>query len=137
MLRPLVLITLEAVVTVDIAPHSRRTVLAGAIGALAATVAGALGRPMPVQAHDPDDVRLGDTNNATATTVVNNSSSGQSAIWGNATAATGANVGVRGDAASQAGWAVWGNAPSGVGVYGLSNLQAGVRGSSYYGVGVT
>lgn len=51
-------------------PRSRRALLAGGIGGLAAFVASALGRPLPARAGTDGDVVLGATNRASATTIV-------------------------------------------------------------------
>jgi hypothetical protein len=49
------------------APRSRRTLLAGILGGMAATVAGAVGRASPVSAASGDPVRMGRTNKAGGT----------------------------------------------------------------------
>jgi hypothetical protein len=52
------------------APRSRRMFMTGALGAVAATVASAIGRPAPVLAGSDGDVVLGQLNNATTTTSI-------------------------------------------------------------------
>ena len=53
-------------------PRTHRAVLAAAIGAAAATVALALGRPLPAIAADGGPVVIGSTNDGTNTTIVRN-----------------------------------------------------------------
>jgi len=55
---------------------SRRTLLTGAIGGLAALAAGAIAHADPVRANDPNDVVLGTSNSATTTTAITNNSNG-------------------------------------------------------------
>jgi hypothetical protein len=117
-------------------PRSRRALLAAGAGALVAGTAHAFGRPAVVRAGADGDVVLGATNNATTTTVVNNSTASESAIWGSATAVSGLGVGVRGDTGAPAGTGVWGNAGNGTGVRGTATGGNGVRGESDSGYGV-
>jgi hypothetical protein len=113
--------------------RTRRALLGAGVGAMAATVLAALGRPLRAEANH-GDVHLGTDNVATSTTVITNTDVGESALWGNSTATAGVNVGVRGDANSAAGFGVWGRglATSGTG------RSIGVRGESAMdnGVGV-
>jgi hypothetical protein len=102
-------------------PTSRRALLAGTVGGLAALAAQALGRPRSASAHDPDDVLLGGSNTATFMTRIYNSFPDRSAIGGEATAA---------------GSGVYGSSQSGPGIDGYSGSGQGVYGSSLLGVGV-
>jgi hypothetical protein len=90
--------------------RTRRTVLAAAVGAAAATAASALGRPGPVEAHDADDVRLGGFNTAFGITT----------IWHqNGSAFKAETIG---------GTGVWGASAAFRGVYGSSGTGTGVIG---------
>jgi hypothetical protein len=100
-------------------PTSRRALLAGTVGGLAALAAQALGGPRPASAHDPDDVRLGSSNVATSATLIQNTATDASAAFGTA-----------------AGTGVWGDSVTGTGVQGHSNSGTGVDGFSG-GVGKT
>lgn len=142
-------------VETSIAPQSRRAILAALGGGLAALIAQALGRPLPVRAdhgQPGQDLLKNVTNSATATTrlsadlfasdvleVANNTGSGAgTAIRGTTHGATG----VRGE--TQDGTGVHGLAKSvGVGVRGESwssdgvegvGIGAGVYGTGGYGV---
>jgi hypothetical protein len=95
-------------------PRSRRALMAGLAGGLAAAVAGGLGRAQPASAHDADDVRLGRHNSATSTTSITNTAANDIAFRGTAE-----------------GFGVWGHSPLGTGVYGSSHSGYGVGGSSY------
>jgi hypothetical protein len=108
-------------------PRSRRALLAAALGAAAATVAGAIGRPAPVSALDPNDVVLGTSNTATSPTTVNNTRADNRSFAGTA---------IKG--VSTAGTGVWGVGGSGPGVYGESSVTAGdgVSGLSNAGAGL-
>lgn len=110
-------------------PRSRRALLAAALGAAAATVAGALGRPFPVTAANGDVVHVGDSLTGTQTTTLTNTVSdpatlGKNAINGVATAG----LGIYGRSASASG--VYGTSTSGPGVSGVSVADAGVAGRS-------
>lgn len=52
--------------------RSRRALLLGAVGGLGALAAQALGRPVPVNANDPNDVVLGGVNTTTSVTSIEN-----------------------------------------------------------------
>jgi hypothetical protein len=106
-------------------PTSRRALLAGTVGGLAALAAQALGRPRSASAHDPDDVLLGGSNTATFMTRIYNSFPDRSAIGGEA---TGSGSGV--DGSSQSGPGIEGYSGSGQGVYGSSLLGVGVFGEA-------
>jgi hypothetical protein len=96
--------------------QSRRALLGGAIGGLAALVANALGRPAIVAAHDPDDVRLGTDNSTAGFTIVQCTTEG-----GN---------GFQGTAHGDGSWGLVGNSDTGVGVYGLGGTGTGVYGTT-------
>jgi hypothetical protein len=114
---------------------SRRALLAGALGGLGAWAASAIGRADPARAVNGDPVTVGGTLTGTATTKITNTDPGESAIWGNASNATGTGIGVRGDSAS-AGYGVWGRCPTGWGVFGDSTSSYGVYGHSTSSAGV-
>lgn len=125
---------------------SRRAVLAAAAGGVGAWLASALGRAAPVAAADGDVVHVGDNLTGSETTQLTVTTSGFSALWGNASATTGPGVGVRGDTASAASGAagvlgigpvvgVLGNG-GGRGVRGVGN-GIGVQGESPGGLGVS
>ena len=96
--------------TTDVtAPRSRRAILAGAAGGLAALVAQALGRPAIVRAGSDGDVVLGAPNTTTGNTRIEN---------------TGTGVGFVGISGSS------------IGVNGVSELYIGARGQSKSWIGV-
>jgi hypothetical protein len=123
-------------------PSSRRTLLAGALGGLAAAVAGTLGRAQPARAHDPDDVRLGAANSTIYETQLINTSTNVTALL---CLANGEGHGVSGQSTSgdgvfgtsKSGDGVAGGSTSGRGVYGQSISGSGVHGSSPSGIGVS
>lgn len=92
-------------------PSSRRALLGAGLGALAATVAGALGRAAPVRAANGDTVTVGGDFTGTNVTKITNTT------W--------------------LGTAFWGEGSSGTGVRGTSDRTSGVSGYSYDGVGVS
>jgi hypothetical protein len=110
---------------------SRRALLTGAFGGVAAAVAGSLGRARPVAAHDPDDVRLGASNSADIRTTIVSTTTDGDAFGGYA---NGQGIGLYGQ--SQSGWGVTGWSGLGTGVYGASSSGTGLRGSSHDQVGV-
>ena len=59
---------------------SRRALLGAALGAAAASVANALGKPTPVRANDPNDVLLGGSNVASAQTGISNSTTSSTVL---------------------------------------------------------
>jgi hypothetical protein len=96
---------------IETAPtRSRRTLLMGLAGGLAAAAAGTLGRPQPASAH-PRHVHLGVANKARVVTSITN---------------TATNGGAFGGGASGTGTGVYGSSPWGVGVYGASQYDTGV-----------
>jgi hypothetical protein len=123
------------------APRSRRALLAGALGGVAALAANAIGRPLEVRAADNGNFVLGNTNNATQLTyLLNNTDSDtvlgiQSTTGGLAiSGVSNTNDGVVGTSQG-AGNGVFGTSSTGVGVKGVGAF--GVHGSnSANGVGV-
>ena len=113
-------------IAIDPAAHrSRRAVLAAGVGAVAATIATAVGRPEIARAGSDGDVVLGAYNATTTTTEVENTYSGRDALSG---VALGTGRGVYGY--SQSGHAVEGEANTGIGVFGTSSSGDGVHGES-------
>jgi len=123
------------------APRTRRNILAGAVVGLAAWAASALGRPEAVQAHDPDDVALGDNNYGNHATVVHCLVEGGAALAGHSkdghglegtTDSTEDRSGVMGSASATTGnaYGVHGRSPSpgGTGVYGETTAAKGGTG---------
>jgi len=108
---------------VDSVPRSRRAILMGAIGGVAAATGAALGRPAAVRAGVDGDVVLSAVNVGSATTEVQLGVSANPAILGTNTTASG--VGLRG---TGPGYGVVGVSDL-VGVEGRS-VDAGVRGVS-------
>ena len=91
-------------------PKTRRAILFGALGAVTASVAAAVGRVNPVVAADGDPILVGHTDSATSTTELD---------------ATGLGV-----------TSFYASSDSGTGVYGFGNSYAGVEGRSNSGYGV-
>jgi len=106
-----------------VTPRSRRAVLAGALGGVAAAAASSLFRPSSVAAADGDPLLLGQANNtATVNTALTNTTSG-----GNVLTAT----------ATGTGTAVLGTGNAGRGVTGVTQTGVGVRAAAFgsgYGV---
>jgi hypothetical protein len=102
-------------------PRSRRKLLAGLVGTLAAAAATTLGRVQPAAAHDADDVRLGGSNSAIIITSITNTAT-------NGTAFEGIGTGF--------GEGVFGLSDSGAGVYGSSSSGIAVQADSTSGYGV-
>ena len=121
-------------------PRSRRALLAGAIGAAAAMIATALGRPDLVRAADGETVVVGGEYTASSQTGFDTGSSGAPALLGNSNAHIGvigtstSSFGVAGSSASLSG--VHGQSTSGSGVDGASTSGSGVSGNSGSGYGV-
>lgn len=109
---------------------TRRALLAGALGALAALAASAIGRPSPVRAEGQAVVVGGEYLDATSTTKITNLTTGEIVLWGESSTGTG----VRGDSSSNTG--VYGQSSSLFGVQGFSWSGTGVRGHSNSGTGV-
>lgn len=104
-------------------PRTRRALLAGGIGGLAAVVASAIGRPLPASAGTDGDVVLGASNTASAMTSIASSAS--------ITILRGQYTGMNENAIALAG--IGG---TGYGVYGESDSVRGVWGASTSGTGV-
>jgi hypothetical protein len=103
---------------------SRRALLAGALGGIAAWAASAVGRAGLVRGGVDGDVILGIDNGASTTTKITNLITSQTVLWG----ASSSGVGVYGSSSSNNG--VWGTSDSSSGVYGLSTSGTGVRGAT-------
>jgi hypothetical protein len=131
------------------APRSRRAILAGAFGAIAATAAQAVGVPQRARANGEPMAVGGQYADATTTTKLVDKQNGQPVFWaqseqesgfpgsGSGTAIFGwstSGTGVRGQ--SGTGIGVYGQGDSGTGVYGSSISDLGVRGWSSSRVGV-
>ena len=109
-----------------VSPRTRRSLLAAALAAGAATVVSAIGRPLAAQAADGETVVVGGEYTASSVTFFDTGATGQTALWGASTNS----VGVRG--ASTSGIGIHGVSTSGYGVFG-SNLaadRAGVLGQA-------
>jgi hypothetical protein len=87
-------------VTDQVAPHSRRSILAAALGGLGGLVAARLGQPAALRAATDDPVLAGNANTADAATSVENTTAGGTSLIGHS---AGAGVGVQGDAATGSG----------------------------------
>jgi hypothetical protein len=102
-----------------VSPRSRRALLAAALGAGAATVASALGRPLPAKAADGNTVVVGgEYTSSSVTRIHNTTTNGDAGFWG----------------ASEAGIGVLGSSTSSTGVHGESNTGTGVQAYSATGV---
>ena len=112
--------------------RTRRQLLAGGTGALAAVLAAqAIARPAPAAADNGGNVILGQANTETSATQISNTADGTAVLQ---CVATGLGTGVTG--LSDSGDGVFGNSPSGAGVSGLSTKGNGVFGGSTHGTGV-
>jgi hypothetical protein len=115
-------------------PRSRRALLGAAIGAAVATVATALGRPMPVKASEGDVLHVGDELLGTTVTKITTGSAdalhGASASGVGVQGTSGSYIAVRGDSTTQLG--VAGLSTSYFGLYGSTNSSghAGILGQS-------
>ena len=112
-------------------PRTRRAIVMGAIGGIAALAANAVARPLEARAADPNDVVLGMMNVTTSVTTIQNTANGETAFEGTS---TDDGIGVHGS--STGGPGVRGNADSAAGVEGLSTSSTGVYGFSASGTGV-
>jgi hypothetical protein len=110
--------------------QSRRMLLGAGIGAFAAAVGSALGRPATVRATH-GDVHLGGANTASNVTSISNNANTNGAISGT-TSTDG--IGVEGR--SNGGRGVFGRSDSGIGVYGQSDSWVAMLGFSNTNVGV-
>jgi hypothetical protein len=129
-------------------PASRRVLLAGTVGGLAALAAHALGRPIATNASTA--VLLGENNTSNSTTKITNPNGAGTALAGYVTGSgtalvgesdsgtgvygTSSFMGVKGTSTS--GYAVFGYSKSGYGVAGTTVSGKGVIGSSASGNGV-
>ncbi|HEX5825446.1 MAG TPA: hypothetical protein VFY18_13390 [Candidatus Limnocylindrales bacterium] len=115
-----------------VTPRSRRSVLAGAIGGVAAAAASSLLRPASVAAADGDPVLAGNANTATLPTTLTNSTAGGTTF---SAVASGSGLAVVGT--STAGRGVTGSTQSGVGVRAAAGLDGlGLWASSVTGTAV-
>jgi hypothetical protein len=107
-------------------PQSRRALLGAAIGAAAATVAQALGRPSPVAGADTFPLIIGESNLERSTTALTNNFDDDDVLYvtsvqegtsvtGETAASAGTTIGVKGIAASVSGTGVYGFATSATG----------------------
>ena len=111
-------------------PRTRRAVLMGGVAGVAATVAAAVGRPLPVRAGVPIPVLLGEPNDSTALTTIHNTAMDGPAFRG---IATGTATGTQG--ISQSGRGLYGGSETGNGLFAdtaSSSAAAGV-GQAYAG----
>ena len=127
--------------TVDTStPRSRRVLLTAALGAGAAAIASALGRPLPAFAADGQAVLVGGEYTATSETKITQTTASTTAIWGNSASGFGvrgsstSHVGVQGSSTSYIG--VYGISDSGEGVYAFSDKGTGVQGTSTSDIGI-
>ena len=107
-------------------PRSRRALLAGGIGGLAALVASALGRSEDARAGRDGDVVLGGNNWAVSTTWITNFDNDSTVL--EVTSAHGGGVAVHGRSGSSSG--VWGLSSTSYGVVGGSTQASGLAGWS-------
>ncbi len=107
----------------DDAPRTRRALLLAALGAGAATVASAIGRPLPARAGVDGDLILGTSQNATAGTELHNQTTDDFVLLQVDNA--GGNVGLWGQSAHSTTNPAFTNA---VAVYGYSDLGIAVQG---------
>jgi len=133
--------------------RSRRGLLAAGLGAVAATVASAFGRPAPVRAGSDGDVVLGASNTTAGQTSITKTTTANSVLYVAAAAGGGSGVTALSDggpalygfgtssygleAHSSSGYGVYGQSTSNVGVYGDSADHPGVVGTSTNSFGVS
>ena len=134
--------------TTDDSTSTRRAFLAAGLGALAASVGSALGRPAPADAADGDAMRVGRDQEAVAVTTLRNRSN--TGFVCNVEAATGiigrsvGSIGVHGQggsvgvygASTTGGYGVHGHSPTAYGVHGTSDSNHAVAGLSSTSAGV-
>lgn len=111
-------------------PHSRRALLAAALGAVAASVAGALDQPAPVRAGSDGDVVLGATNTSGSTTIIQNTTTTAAALKGKGTSGDG----LDGESSGNLKSGVYGHTSSSLsfGVYGAGPASQGYLGGSLH-----
>jgi hypothetical protein len=97
-----------------VVPRSRRALLGAALGAGAATLASALGRPLSTRAADGDPMVVGGEYTATSVTKLTNTTNADRVL----------------EAISTSGWSIHGQSSSGTGVWGQSTSLAGVYATS-------
>jgi hypothetical protein len=124
-------------------PLSRRALVGGALGALGATLAAAVARPLRVSATADSITYLNDENDETVLQAASESSGpgsgGGTGVWGRSASGPGvrgqsaSNVGVSGESDLAAG--VFGASTAAIGVHGYSSTGIGVRGESDDGRG--
>ena len=122
--------------------RSRRQLLIGALGGIAATVAGAFGHPSSTIATDDQPLVVGQENTTTKATTLKNTTTVHTGLLVETLAASaihgksnGAN-GVEGEAGGENVAGVWGFSSEGFGTSGMSNGGTGVYGSSQSATGV-
>jgi hypothetical protein len=118
--------------------RSRRALLGGAIGGLAALAAQALGRPLSAKAANGDPIIIGQANSGADITSLSSTTPGEVALvvqGGIGLIGTGAQVGVRGEG-GLTGNGVHGQGNFAAGVTGISNTSFGVSGGSTSAAGV-
>jgi hypothetical protein len=106
------------------APQSRRAILAAALGAGAATIASALGRPLPAAAANGDPVTVGGSFIGTSLTSISNTTNLASVLEASST------NGIAFTAQSQSTYGVYSTSGSGIAMHGESTSGIGVRGTS-------
>ena len=123
-------------------PRSRRAILGAGLGAVAATVATALARPLAVRATDGDFVQVGNTYTASTVTGFDTTAvPGVTALSGNSDSGHGVSGGTTSGTGvfglSGSGTGVAGGSNAGYGVYGLSSSGIGIYGSSVFDAGLS
>jgi hypothetical protein len=113
--------------------RSRRAVLVGGIGGIAALVASALGRPPTVRAADGEAVTVGGTFEGVTPTTITNHAAGGVAVAGHSDAPGGLGIGIYGESPGRG---VTGQTTVGRGVNGIATAGVGVFGGSTTGTGV-
>jgi len=104
---------------------SRRALLDGEVGGLGALAASAFARPRITQAHDVDDVWLGNPNSSNFETAITNSGDDTTVF-----SATSTHAGIAIKGTSTSGTGVDGSSTSGIGIQGISSSNRGVYGQS-------
>lgn len=110
-------------------PRSRRALLAAAAGGLAALAAQTIGRPAEIRATDGNPVLLGQLQDETLETEIENTTDDIAALIGHGSGARG--IGLQGVTSDGVG--VRGDAGTGTGVYGFSGTGKAVLGHSESG----
>lgn len=110
-------------------PTSRRALLAATLGAAAASVAGALGRPGAARAADAGNLIIGQDNDSSTVTRITNGDDAEVAFHARATATGGPTNALIGEITT-------GLSGTSAGVRGINTSGVGVRGTSVNGSGV-